>query len=277
MMTKNLTLALSLKAIGYPVAYDSGSNGWKKDADGKLVVDDNGNPVYVDSNGRELALGADTVSRLNNEAKTHRERAEAAEATAKKFEGIDPTAARKALDTVSKIDQSKLIDAGKVDEVRAEITKNFDSQISERDATIADLRSKNQRTTLERAFESSKFVTDSLAVPVDMAQKFFGDSFVVDDNGNIKPVGKDGKEIYSPKRAGEVATFDEALQMLVEQYPNRDSILKGNSNQGSGGNSNGGSNGNQRRIKMSEFNAMAPVDQAAIATKAREGTVVLYD
>ena len=89
-------------------------------------VDANGLPVYVHDDGKEIGFDAaqavGKISSLNGEAKSHREAKEAAEANLAKFSGItDPTKALEALEMMTKIDQKKLIDAGAVDQVKAEI------------------------------------------------------------------------------------------------------------------------------------------------------------
>src|SRR5690349_21486790 len=96
----------------------------KLDDKNQVVVQD-GKPVYVADDGKEVVFDYPatlaTISRLNGEAKGHRERAEAAEAKAKIFEGIeDPVKAREALETVKNLDSKKLFDAGKVEEIKAE-------------------------------------------------------------------------------------------------------------------------------------------------------------
>ena len=63
----------------------------KLDDKGSVVVQD-GKPVYVADDGKEVVFDypatLQTISRLNGEAKSHRERAEAAEAKYRPFEGI---------------------------------------------------------------------------------------------------------------------------------------------------------------------------------------------
>ena len=65
----------------------------KLDENGHVVVQD-GKPVYVHDDGKEVAFDAlqtvATITRLNGEAKTHREAKEQFEAQAKAFEGLDP-------------------------------------------------------------------------------------------------------------------------------------------------------------------------------------------
>ena len=73
----------------------------KLDANGNVVVE-NGMPVYIHDDGKEIpfdAVAAMTkITSLNGEAKTHREAKEAAEANLAKFSGItDPAKALEAL------------------------------------------------------------------------------------------------------------------------------------------------------------------------------------
>jgi len=57
-----------------------------------------GKPVFVDEAGKEIPFDSPgtvaTISRLNGEAKGHREAKEAAEAKLKVFDGLDPAKAR---------------------------------------------------------------------------------------------------------------------------------------------------------------------------------------
>lgn len=273
--TRNLTLALALRVTGMPCAYDPGGTGWKKDADGKLLTNEAGDPIYVNSSGQEVSLGTDTVARLNKEAQTNRERAEAAENKLKTFEGIDPNKAREAFDALSKIDQKKLIDAGEVDKVRGEVSKIFEAQIAERDKVNAELNSRVESMTRNNAFRSSKFIADQIAVPSDMLQATFGDRFKVEGD-KLVPYGADGQKLNSKKRAGEVADFDEALEIIIESYPHKDHILKGGNHGGSGG-GNGGQTGTGRIVRRDNFQKMSPGDQAATAAAAAKGELTIAD
>jgi hypothetical protein len=105
----------------------------KLDAEGHAVLQD-GKPVYVHDDGKELSFDApatvSTISRLNGEAKSHRERAETAEGKLKAFEGIeDPAAAKKAMATVKNLDDKKLVDAGEVEKVKNEAIAAVEAQI----------------------------------------------------------------------------------------------------------------------------------------------------
>jgi hypothetical protein len=240
----------------------------KLNDDGFAVVQD-GKPVYVNDEGKEIAFDVagtvQTISRLNGEAKTHRERAEAAEKVAKAFEGItDAEAARKALATVANLDAKKLIDAGEVDKIRAEAIK----AVEDKYAPIVSERDSLQKSLVDEkvggSFARSKMIADKLAIPADLVQARFGEAFKVEGN-DVVAYDKSGNKLFSRSNPGEVAKFDEALEILIDQYPYRDSILKstGASGGGAQGGSGGGSGG--KTITRAAYDALPPHQQAQTA------------
>jgi hypothetical protein len=248
----------------------------KLNDDGFAVVQD-GKPVYVNDDGKEIAFDVAgtvaTISRLNGEAKTHRERAEAAEKIAKAFEGItDADAARKALATVANLDAKKLVDAGEVDKIRAEAIKAVEDKyapiVQERDALHKSLVDEK----VGGSFARSKMIADKLAIPADLVQARFGEAFKVEGN-DVVAYDKSGNKLFSRSNPGEVAKFDEALEILIDQYPYRDSILKstGASGGGATGGSGGGSGG--KTITRDAYDALDPIAQG----KAIRGGVKITD
>jgi hypothetical protein len=250
--------------------------GWKLDADGRIEMKD-GNPVYIQSDGREMVMEASTVGSLNGEAKAQREARQRAEADLKKYEGIDPEKARVALETLEKLDQKTLIDAGEVDKVKAQITEQYTGKLSEAENTNKSLRGENNNLKLDLAFTSSKFM-DRFSIPSDMVRAAFGRHFEFGDDGKIVPKDQTGNPIYSKQRIGEVASFDEALEILVEQYPGKDAILKAPDARGSGNSGNGGGRtGNKATVTRTEFDNMTPADKAATNAAMGKGEVQLID
>jgi hypothetical protein len=250
----------------------------KLDDAGHVAVAD-GKPVYVADDGKEVAFDyastLGTITRLNGEAKNHRERAEAAEAKVKLYDGIDdPAVARDALATVKGLGDKKLFDAGKIDEIKAEAKKAFDEQVrsleaqykpvvEERDGLKASLF----KEIIGGSFSRSKFIADKLAIPSDLAEARFGNAFGIEEG---KVVAKDstGNRIFSRARPGELATFDEALETLVDGYAHRDSILKGSGASGGGAASGGTGAGGKRTMTRAAFDALAPGDRMAAIKSA---------
>lgn len=273
-MTHKLALLSAVSLLAF-----NNKTGWKLDADGKIEMKD-GNPVWIDADGTEKTLGADTVTRLNGEAKANRIAKEAAETKLAAYtvdgKPIDPTEAAKAIGIVKNIDAKKLIDAGEVDKVRDTVKAEFTGQLTEAQKANSDLQARLDNMTVGGVFSSSEFVRDRVAVPRDMFEATFRSNFKVEDG---KPVAYDraGNRVMSKKRLGEWAEPDEALELLVEQHPQKDAIIKANSNSGSNNNGGGGNKGGGRYLKRSEFDQLDPGKKAAIAADMQAGTVTLVD
>ncbi|QAU22586.1 hypothetical protein EO087_00200 [Dyella sp. M7H15-1] len=226
-----------------------------------------GKPVYVHDDGKEIPFDAvqtvDTIKRLNGEAKGHRERAETAEGALKVFEGLDAAAARKALDVVKNLDDKKLVDAGEVDRVKSEAIKAVEDKyapiVKERDKLQASLVSEK----VGGSFARSKMIADKLAIPADLVQARFGEHFRLEGE-NVVAYDKSGNKLFSRSSPGELATFDEALEMIVEQYPYRDSILKGSGASGGGAqNNHPGHAGGNKSMPRAQFDKLDPGAQMA--------------
>lgn len=238
----------------------------KLNEDGNVVVQD-GKPVYVQDDGKEVAFDAAgtiaTIGRLNGEARSHREKAEQFEAKYKPFEGIeDPEAARKALDTVKNLDDKKLVDAGQIETIKSEITKTYEAKLAEKDSLNKKLEGDLYQEKVGGSFARSKFISEECAVPPDMIEARFGKNFKVEDG---RTVGYDqhGNKLYSQSNPGETADFDEALSMLVSQYSYKDQILKGSQASGAGVGAQQGGGSGQKTLKRAEFEGKAPAEQAA--------------
>jgi hypothetical protein len=238
----------------------------KLDEQGHVVVQD-GKPVYLHDDGKEVAFDVTgtvaTISRLNGEAKSHRERAETAEGKLKGFDGIeDAAAARKALDVVKNLDAKKLVDAGEVEKVKAEAIKALEEKyqpiVSERDKLQASLVSEK----VGGSFARSKLIAEKLAIPADLVQARFGDAFKL-EGGNVIGYDKSGNKLFSRSNPGEVAGFDEALELLIEQYPYRDQILKASGATGGGAQGGGGGGGGKKTINRTAFDSLDPLAQRA--------------
>lgn len=237
----------------------------KLDANGNVVLQD-GKPVYVKDDGTEIAFDAagtvQTIARLNGEAKGHRERAEAAEGKLKSFEGIeDPKQALEALNTVKNLDAKKLVDAGEIEKVRTEISKAFQTQLDAANGKVSAFEKELYKEKVGGAFARSPLIVGdkaTLAIPPDLVEAKFGSSFSIED-GKIVAKDAHGNKIYSQTNPGELAGFDEALGILVNNYQHKDQILKSTGASGSGGKPGSGGSGSPSTKKSSE---MSPQEKA---------------
>lgn len=257
-------------------AFDPGKAGWKLTEDGKAIELKDGNPVWIDANGGEGVLASDSITRLNGEAKTLRQRAETAEAALVPFKDIDPVAAKKAIDTVKKIGDKQLIDAGDVDKVKAEVAAQFNSQITELTTANQKLSTDYNDLRVNSVFAQSDFIRDNIAVPRDMFEAAFKTNFKITD-GKLEVYDKSGNRVMSKAKLGEYAEPEEALSILVDQHPQKATILKANNNSGGGNNGGGGNRPGNRTVNRATFQAMTPAEQAHTAAEAGKGTVTIID
>lgn len=243
--------------------------------DGKTYAEiQDDKPVYTGDDGKDVAFDAPgtvaTISRLNGEAKSHRERAETAEKNLKTFEGLDPAAARDALEKITKIDAKKLIEAGDMDAAIQTALKPVQEELALAKKTNETLTGSLNKEVIGNAFGRSKFATEKLTpAGVDLVRTMYQDRIKVEDG---KPIGFDanGQKIFSKARPGEAADFDEIVESLVEQYPYKDHILKGTgaSGGGAGGQNNGSGGG--KTMTRAQFDQLDP---AAKITAAKEVTI----
>lgn len=225
--------------------------------EGLAVVQD-GKPVYVHDDGKEVAFDAvgtvATITRLNAEAKGHRERAEAAEAAAKQFAGIDdPAKARKALEMVANLDQKKLVDAGEKDRAIAEAIKAVEDRYAPTVKEAETLKSQLHSFMVGGAFARSKYIAEKFATKgpagVEIAQALFGNRLKVED-GKVVAYDMNGAKLYSRARPGELADTEEAIELLVESHPHRDHLIAGSGSSGGGTKPSGGSGFNGSKGKL---------------------------
>lgn len=256
-----------------PRAFDNeGGGGWKMDGDKMALAD--GNPVWLDADGTERTIKRDTIPALQAENKTFRTKAQEYEAKMREFEGLDPKAAREALNKLKDVDLSKMVGADKLEEVKGQLKGEYESKIAEYDGTVKTLQSKLDNMVLDSAFNQSQFIKENIAVPTEMFRAAFGQYFKLND-GKIEAFDRAGNRIMSKKSIGEYADFDEAVELLVEGYSQRDAILKAPDQRGSGSNGAGGNSGGGSVIREADFEKMNPAQQAEASVRIREGKLRL--
>jgi len=221
----------------------------KLTAEGHAVVQD-GKPVYAHDDGKEVAFDAvgtvATITRLNAEAKGNRERAEAAEARNKLFDGIeDAAAARKALELVANLDAKKLVDAGERDKAIAQAIKAVEDKYNPIVKQKDTLESQLHAYMVGGAFSRSEYIAKKFATEgpagVEIAQALFGKQLKVED-GKVVAYDANGAKLYSRSRPGELADPEEAIELLVEAHPHKAHLLKGSGATGGGAPQGGGNN-----------------------------------
>jgi hypothetical protein len=226
-------------------------------------------------------------ARLLRDGKRNGELQKEIEASAerlKTFEGLDAEAARKAIELTKNIDESKLLSAGRVEEIKSAARKAAEEQVAAANKTGAEalkaaeterdkLRSELYGEKIGGSFNRSKLIADKFAIPADMVQARFGQNFKVED-GKIIAYDAAGNKVFSSSKPGEIAEFDEALEILVNGYPYKDQILKGANNSGSGARPSNGAGGTGKTMRMSEYSALPLMQQARLMSSKDAPTLV---
>lgn len=246
--------------------------------EGKTYAEVDGDkPLYIEDDGKEVAFDApgtrQTISRLNGEARGHREAKEAAESKLKAFEGMEAATARDAIDKLSKIDAKKLVEAGDMDAAIQAALKPVQEQLATATKLNETLTGDLNREVIGNRFASSKFAAEKLTpAGIDVVKLMYADKIKVED-GKVVGYDQNGGKLYSRARPGELADFEEIVETFVSAYPHKDHILRGTGAAGSGAQpANGGGKSGQKTLTRAEFNTLSPADQGS---KIRDGFTVV--
>jgi len=241
----------------------------KLDEDGKVVTDGN-KVIYEDEDADNKEYPLDPPSMyakiidLGKENKKHRDKVTAVEAKYLPFADIEDIEvwkkdADKAIDTVANFNDKDFVEAGKVEKVKAEMREAYEAKLTSKDnkAQLVEkahvdalgLKDKQIRTlmisnrfSVSPHFNGEKSIT---TMPPDVAESFFGNVFKVKEiDGKLAlRAYQNGEELISLQNPGEPADFEEAISMVIDKYPNKDSILRAPGG-GSGGSGGGGGDRN---------------------------------
>jgi len=273
----------------------------KFDEEGKVVVKEVENgikmPVYVDEDGKDIEVDVPSlftkITEVSAEAKGYRKDKATLKEKYKLFDGIEnleewKAEAEKATETVKNFDDKKLVDAGKVEEIKNQIKevhkeevvnihKSYEQSGLEKDTTI-----KNKDITIYGLMVSSKFAQSPYfsgenpisTLPPEIAETYFGKNYKVEDDGTgkLRVTGykSDGKPIYSRKNPGDLAEFEEALEVIIGEYQYKDRILRSS---GAGSGAGGGSGAGTETGVDAEIAKLQSLWEEAI--KAKDGKKAL--
>jgi hypothetical protein len=269
----------------------------KLDDKNNAVITPEGHVVFVDADGKDLPVDVPglyaKVEELNAESAKHRKQRNELRDKYKIFESIEDIVkwksdAEKAMSTVKNLKDKELVDAGKIEQIKLEtiaakdteinqIKAEFSTIIAEKDKIIEKANSDIRDLMVGAQFrQHSYFVgigdqAPKTLLPPDIAETYFGKHFKVEagKNGSPTVVGYDsrGNQIFSRKKPGELAEFDEAIVRIVEEYPQKDQIMRGGKG-GSGG--EGGSGGGARKTGIDA--EIAKLEEAHVkASQAKDG------
>lgn len=237
------------------------------------IVTEDGKIMYIDPDGKELPLNPPAMYRkiteLNGEAKGHREKKEELAAKLESFKDIEDLPewkkkADEALQAVANFNDKDWMKAEKVETLKKDITAAYEEKLKQA-AKAFEVKEKAQMETLlkkdeqvRRLLISSKFATSKYfsgggdksvtILPSGIAEDHFGKYFKVEEDASTgmpatKAYYANGDPVLSKLNPGEPAEFEEAIGLIIDNYPGKDSILRstGGGSGGSGGSGSGAS------------------------------------
>jgi len=261
-----------------------------KEENGAVVFQDN-KPVVVYEDGTEspfdVVSTVKKIAELTNESASYRVKLKELNESLKGFEGLSPDEARKALTLVKNLEDKKLVDAGEVETLKAKILsqakddmeslkKAYDTKLQEQGTLLGSKDETIHRLMLGNKFATTK-IMDKLTIPPDIAQDYFGKNFKVESiNGVLTTVGYLGEhKINSKERPGEIATFDEAFQTILENYPMKDRIMKETGGgSGAAGGSGHGVTGNVVTLSAQQMRELPQADYERIKKEGKQIKVI---
>lgn len=230
-------------------------------ATGKAEVKD-GMPVYVGDDGTETTFDLPKLLSTAHATREERDRiereAKALRESMKQFGSTEEEikAAIEKLRIARNLDDKKLVDAGKVEELVSQRLKEATTAWESEKSALAKEKDE-ARATVRRLLISSKIagssvLSDYLPTP-DLIELALGEHFDVDGDRVVAYRDPKTKErIYSAKDPGQLADVDEALAILLKAHPNHDKWKKSANASGSGAPGAPGGGGAARTITRDE-------------------------
>jgi len=254
--------------------------GWKLKLgeDKKPIVNDDGKIMYIDPEGKEIGLdpvGMYTkIIDLGKENQKHRLKAKEYKDKLGLFEDIDDLEtwkkdAETAIKTVKNFNDKEYLKADKVDKLKADITSAYEEKIKQ----LGDIYANNEadlkkqidtkadqirRLLISKHFAMSNYFSggdkSKTILPANIAEDHFGRHFKIDEGPDGLPVVRafyaSGEPVLSRQNPGDPANFDEAIGLIIDKYPGKESILRSNTSGGSGASSGTGDNTGTNQIEQ---------------------------
>jgi hypothetical protein len=240
----------------------------KVDEESKQPVFDDGKPVYIDPDGKELALDPPAMYQkiidLGVESKGHRTKKDELSMQLELFTDIEDLPnwkkdADAALEQVANFNDKDWLKAEKVEKLKADMKTAHDENVAGLQKSFS-LKEEDYQGTIgkkdlqiRKLMIDNKFATHPLfsgktpksnVLPA-MAVDHFGKQFKIEENaknGELSLTGyyTNGDVVYSKENPGEVAAFHEAMFLIFDKHPDKEAMLpSGEPGSGAGGGGGG--------------------------------------
>ena len=247
----------------------------KTDDNGAVVLTDDGRPVFVWPDGREEGVDVpgmyEKIKSLGRENQKYREEGKGLKEKITLFKDIEDLAAWKteADEALKAVKNKEVVDAEEFEKFKAGLKESYDTRekeleqsyrvkMDELTGALTDKDKSIRNLVVKGAFDRSQYISEKTVLPPDIAFATFGQFFEVEEqSGELKAVARNAKgdKIYSLANPGELASPEEAIAALINDYSYKDRILKGGHG-GSGASGNLGSPGGG--ITPEQVGAMTP-------------------
>lgn len=175
--------------------------------------------------------------------KAAQEEAEQARNKLAAYGDVDPEKVKKLLNAEADAEKAKLEAAGEFDALKKMMreehereTKTLQDRIAELEGTNKKALSQIDELTVGRSFADSKFIADEMIFSVAKTRQLYGDRFGIEDGETVaydKPAGVEGRQIMVDAN-GAPLKFDEAMKRIIENDPDKQTIIKTKKNPGGG-------------------------------------------
>ena len=153
----------------------------------------------------------------------------------KKFEGIDPEAAREALAAKADAQRKEMESKGEYDKILAQVNEandkkiaDKDAEISTRDERIAKLEATVNRLTIGNYFSSSEFINEQLVLTPNKVEALYGTHFDVEDGAMVaydQPRGSSERTKLVDDKGAPLG-FEAAITKIVSADPDFERMQK---------------------------------------------------
>jgi hypothetical protein len=205
---------------------------------GNIKITD-GKPTIIDDDGKEHAVDAigatKKITDLSAEAAGYRKKAVDRKKALEVFGDLDHEKARTALATVDSMDDKHKVD---LEELKKNINGVWEEKEQGWEKRKGELKADLYKEKVTSKFALSGVVKKTLLTPK-IAALTFGGNFKSDGSATYD----NGNPILSISNPGDPAPFDEALEILINAHPDKESIWKGSGAGGSGSQGSGSGGG----------------------------------
>lgn len=273
------------------------------DGDGKVKVTEDGKPLYLDKDEKEVPVDAPQMYQkiidLGKENKRFREAGDTLKSKFKVFEEIEDVEkwhaeAAKAIETVENFKEKDWLKAEKVESMKRQMKDAHEQDLSKQkesfEGVITSEKESNSRkdAQIRKLTVGAKFSQHPLFVgekrkttmTPDAAEAIFGRNIMVqedekDHESLVTRVYYDKARndmVYSVVNPGEPAEFNEGMALLWETYHQKNNYIRGD---GGGSGAQGGEGAGGESVDTSDLAKLQKLYDESIAAKQTSKAIAL--